>query len=240
MNLGLIREHISKSLLNNDNNKVKSFLNEIKNDKYVLEEMYVYGLIESLTPNQNINFMIKECIDALNTYDGRKNKIKKLFKNFHNPNYVISESNGRLYDAISTLIDNKYTKQSSKKVLESYGKITEHINLVNSIKSESIVESCDIDYKKLFKFINKNINESCGKLDEKQLNIIQVIMKGDINEKLSLFEEMKTKSLDMLESLTEDDMDLDIKEQSISKIKEMESVVDKLDENILLLVDLLD
>ncbi len=240
MNLGLIREHISKSLLNNDNNKVKSFLNEIKNDKYVLEEMYVYGLIESLTPNQNINFMIKECIDALNTYDGRKNKIKKLFKNFHNPNYVISESNGRLYDAISTLIDNKYTKQSSKKVLESYGKITEHINLVNSIKSESIVESCDIDYKKLVKFINKNINESCGKLDEKQLNIIQVIMKGDINEKLSLFEEMKTKSLDMLESLTEDDMDLDIKEQSISKIKEMESVVDKLDENILLLVDLLD
>jgi hypothetical protein len=242
MNLGLIREHISKSLLNNDTNKVKSFINTIKNDKNILEELSVYGLIESLSENTNVNLII----ESLDKYDNRTIKIKELFNNFHNKKYVISEDMGKLYNAISILIENKYKKQSAKKLVESYEVINNYIkqnnnnnNVVMESKNDSVITG---DYKKLFPYITKNIIESYKDLNENDNKVINVIINGSNEDKRFMFEEIKQRSLDMIENLSEDDMDIEMKEQTLDKINEMDCDCDenKIEENILTLHELLD
>lgn len=241
MNLGLIREHITKSLLNNDSNKVKSFINTIKNDKNILEELSVFGLIESLTNVDNINLII----ESLDKYDNRTIKIKELFNNFYNQKYVISEDMGKLYNAISILIENKYKKQSAKKLLESYEVINNYIKQNNN-NNIAIVESKNDavitdDYKKLFPYITKNINESYKDLNENDNKLINVIINGSIAEKRFIFEEIKERSIDMIEKLSEDDMDIEMKEQTLDKINEMDCDCDEktLEENILTLHELM-
>ncbi len=240
MNLGLIREHITKSLLNNDTNKVKSFINTIKNDKNILEELSVFGLIESLTDTTNINLII----ESLDKYDNRNIKIKELFNAFYNQKYVITENRGKLYNAISTLIENKYVKQNAKKLVDSYKTIGDYIVNENKNDVNVIMESKDIntDYKKLFPYITKNIIESYKDLNEHDNKLINIIVNGSIAEKKQLFEEIKQQSLDMIETLSEDDMDIEMKEQTLNKINEMDSdcSVEKMEENILTLHELLD
>lgn len=241
MNLGLIREHITKSLLNNDTNKVKSFINTIKNDKNILEELSVYGLIESLNnvDNNNINMII----ESLEKYDDRKNKLKKIYER-----YGVTKNNNIniLYEAINVLIENKYKKKSAIKLIEAYNIINTHINQnknnLNIVAAESKDNNINNDYKKLFPYITKNINESYNDLNENDNKLINVIINGSITDKRFMFEEIKQRSLDMINTLSEDDMGIEMKEQTLNKINEMDADCDEttLEETILTLHELLD
>lgn len=236
MNLGLIRENITKSMVNGNIVEVKSFINTIKNDKNILEELSVYGLIESLIDNANVNMII----ESLVKYDERKNKLKKIYEDYGES----KNNNNALYEAINVLIENKYKKKPAIKLIEAYNVINTHINQNRNKLDIVVTESKDNnnDYKKLFPYITKSINESYKDLNENDNKVINVIINGSNEDKRFMFEEIKERSIDMIEKLSEDDMDIEMKNQTLDKINEMNCDCDEksLEENILTLHELLD
>jgi hypothetical protein len=218
-----------------------------------MEELSVYGLIENLNFDNSTDktLMIKEAIDSLDLFESaseRSIKLTEIYKDYFNPKYAVSESNGKLYKAISTLIENKYKKQNAKSIVESYNVINDYISSVKTanVKSTELTESFktdnNIEYKKLFPFIKKQSVDYYNSLElnENDSKLIDIMVNGSLNDKTILFESIKKQALTMIDAIDESDMTNELKLETIDKINSMDSNNENvIEENIMTLNELI-
>ncbi len=222
-NLGLIKESINKKVLNNllsedinlSSGLLKEFIDEIKKSEILLLENTVYSNIVSyFTTDKNLAIKyIDENLKMFNDY--KKNDIisenKKILNKFIN--YIDNNSsNIELFNNIQTLINESTidkTKSINKKQ-KAYEYITNYLitekKVSDNISINDSINLSDIELNYVSNKVNEIINEKyLNTLSENEKNIIKILFENDETKKVSVFNTIKTDTINKLNTLLDEE-----------------------------------
>jgi hypothetical protein len=251
LNFGLIKNKMSylvtNSLLNESDNKVsklfKEYLNVVKGSPILMLEYIVFKNFEKnnfikeeaetyITENINLfkNYSKKQIIAE----NEKLNKFNFKFKNnILNESYCISIQN-LILEKTSLFPNVDRLHESYYNVLNNLIKVKKENTLVleeieNKLSSVSI--------SKLFNLTTKKFNEKYKHLTEEEKSIIKILNDDNIDNKKSLFENIKINTINYIKENSEfiDSSDLN---EAINKINNMKFDESKLIDTIIELNDL--
>jgi len=217
-----ITRKLTTSLLNKENiteNEIlfKEFVSIVKNSPILTLEFIVFNNLEEKYIADDISAMryIDENITLFKSYTK-----DEILKENQKLDKFLGESSKDVYDDIQNLI----IENSVKKGIPNIDKIhTSFQNVLSHIKKEKIkpiVESVGGDQDELLKYFTpdaivkkavENYNTRYSTLTETEWRIVKVLSDNNPEEKLSLYEEIKSDVLSTLNNLIGEDEDRNLK-----------------------------
>jgi hypothetical protein len=259
-NFGAIRDSIAKLssielMRENKSSTLESFVKRTNSSPNLKKQQLIFKNIQECKPfekerlaerfiNQNLSmfksFKWQEIL--------RENmNVRKDFLGNPDISHVEAKKDGKLFEAINTLIESvtnpAFTNFEGES--EAYDMIVSHLTR-EVIKEEASAEVDDApSINSAWRYITKsavnNFNERYEHLNESEKEVLSILMSGD-NSKLEYFEDIKNENIKMIDSLLENDIDkinrdllIDFKD----KINEMKDVkLSEIDDFILECIDL--
>lgn len=259
-NFGAIRDSIAKLssielMRENKSLTLKSFIEKTNSSPNLKKQQLIFKNIQECKPfekerlaerfiSQNLN-MFKNCKwqEIL-----RENiNIRKELLGNPDTSHVQAKKDGPLFEAINTLIESVTNPSFSNFESESkaYEMIISHLTR-EVIKEESSTEVDDApSVSKVWEYITRsaisNFNERYEHLNESEKEVLSVLMSGE-NNKIEYFEDIKSESIKIINSLIDGDVDKinhDLLIDFKSKIESMNNIpLNEIDEHILECVEL--
>jgi len=254
-NFGIIKNQIFNSLVESfikgdSNNNIRSleYADVVNNSSFLKLENAFYKYLETkyIKDENSAARYIDECISLFKNYtkDDYVKEHAKLDNFFINESK--NDSNSELYKHIDSLLYESltFTENYSTNIdalHESFEFILNYIK--NNQPKEQIKESKINKIKSYFskeEILRKSIdlyNEKYSKLNESDKYIVNIITKGNDDDKISLFENLKSENIKILTEQLENVVDENVSDkikQSINKINGMKSIdLSTINKNIL-------
>ena len=231
----IYNEILAESISTGNKNKkniVKHYIKSLKESEILRTQFYIFNNIENkieTDKNKAIEF-VKENISLMDKFS--KKQIKEVMNSILNPivkNYkydnvdVSGDKLRELYENISILINTKKTAKTVGNIVEVTHKVSEYIlnNNEANVDNNSIEGLGDTvfsnkDLSKLM--INKFNKEYSSSLSESDINLINLIVESNEEEKENLFKNSISECLSLINSKLES-ADVDLK-MSLLNLKE--------------------
>ena len=239
-------EFLNESNINNSKNFANDFIKLVKENPVLMFEYTVIENIENKHIENDVlaakfideNIKLFEAFTKKEVQDAHD----KLVKFIDVPEIIsISESKKSLYDSIGTLVFQSASGEGN--INESHDA---YANILNYVKS-NITENVDddkfdlldenIDLDSVIEVATKKFNTKFESLNEDEKCILIDIVYGEPKKKKELFESLKFESLEILTHSEKNGVEDKINE-GIEKLNQMESNVDTVNENLILLYNL--
>ena len=227
------------SLLVESKNTASKFFDVVKSSPILQLEFKVFSNLENkhiLNEALAIKY-IEDNVDLFETYtiDELSAEHEKL-KSFIGE-AVIENDKAKLYEAISTLVDESLKVSEDVNVddiHESFSTVLNHVKVPKEQENTELPENLNEEVVEIA--INR-FNEKYISMNEEDVKLFKQLVSADENEKKELFEEFKNENLTALKGLTEDNSNDKIA-KSLEKINEMTFNVETADGDIVKLYEL--
>jgi len=259
-NFGAIRDSVAKLssielMKENKSLTLDSFVESVNSSPNLKKQQLIFKNIQECKPfskerlaerfiNQNLSmFSNSNWQDML-----RENmSIRKALLGNPDISHVQAKSDGRIFEAINTLIESVTNKAFSnfEGEAEAYEMIVSHLTreVVKESTSTEVDDAPSINnaWKYITKSAVNNFNERYEHLNESEKEVLTVLLSGE-NGKIEYFEDIRNENIKIINSLLEGDVDKlnhDILIDFKSKIEGMKSIpLNEMDDCILECIDL--
>lgn len=259
-NFGAIRDSVAKlssiELMRESKSKtLDSFIKKTNSSSNLKKQQLIFKNIQECKPFDKERLAERFISQNLNMF--RNSKWQEILREnmgvrkelLGNPDisHVEAKIDGKLFEAINTLIESITNPAFSnfEDESEAYEMIVSHLTR-EVVKEEASAEVDDApSISSAWKYITKsainNFNERYEHLNESEKEVLAVLMSGE-NNKIEYFEDIKSESIKIINSLLEGDVDkssLDVLIDFKSKIEGMKGVpLNEIDNCILECIEL--
>lgn len=216
----IAESYINESNIDQSKKLYWDYLATIKNSPVLALEFVVYKNIENKCSKNDATIIkyIDENISLLKKYDYKIiiQENKKLDRFYTDGN--IDPIKSKLYESIESIIFENTKKIPNIDLIHE--SIENIIDYIKSNKKASDLNESEVVSEDVLKIAVKIYNDKFSNLDETEKKIMKVMVSENEIDKINMFEEIKTQTVDYLESIKDKNQDsLDLINECIDKIK---------------------
>jgi len=235
--------YFNNDYINESKKTANEFLETVKNSPILTLEFKVFNNIENKEINGDLaaTRYIDNNIKLFETFTADEiiSEHSKLLKFFNNE-VILDENKVKLYNSLSDLIlesVSEYEDIDVDQIHESFTFVLNHIKKDKSIKNinESIISN-EIN-EDVIEIAIDNFNQKYQELNEDDKTLIKKLISFNYNEKKTLFEDYKVKTISCFNKLNEEKYKDKI-ELAVNRINEMVLDEKDIDDNIIKLHEL--